>query len=78
MHDSESDLLHQMNKNEEYCLFLKKIGVDAEAKAIETDKIEQENYYSKYYANSPAMITNHGIIKLKGTNIDEVQIIQRG
>lgn len=78
MHDSESDMSHPMNKNEEYCLSLKKIGIDAEAKPLDTDEAEKENYYSKYFTNSPAMVTNHGVIKLKGSNIDEVQIIQRG
>ena len=78
MHDSESDTIHLVNKNEEYCESLKKIGITAEAKPLDTDKIEEENYYSKNYANSPVMVTNHGIIILKGSNIDEVQIIQRG
>jgi hypothetical protein len=77
MHDSEPDMFHPMNKNEEYCESLKKIGIDAEAKPLDTD-VEKEDYYSKYFANSPAMVTNHGVIKLKGSNIDEVQIIQRG
>ena len=78
MHDSESDMSHPMNKNEEYCESLKKIGINAEAKPLDADKVEQENYYSKHFTNSPAMVTNHGIIKLKGSNIDEVQIIQKG
>jgi hypothetical protein len=78
MHDSESDISHPVNKNEEFCESLKKIGIDAETKLIDTDEIEKENYYSKYYTNTPAMVTNHGIIKLKSTNIDVVQVIQRG
>jgi hypothetical protein len=78
MHDSESDTFHPTNKHEEFCESLKKIGVDAEAKPIDTEEIEKENYYSKNFTHSPAMVTNHGIIKLKGSNIDEVQIIQKG
>jgi len=78
MHDSESDNSHPMNKNEEYCESLKKIGIDAEAKPIDTDSLEKENYYSGHFTNTPAMVTNHGIIKLKGSHIDEVQIIQKG
>ena len=78
MHDSESDMSYPINKNEEFCNSLKKIGVDAEAKPLDVDKTEKENCYSKYFTNSPAMVTNHGIIKLRGSNIDEVQIIQRG
>ena len=78
MHDSESDMSHPMNKNEEYCLLLQKIGLDAKAKPLEHIEGENENYYSKYYTNSPSMVVNHGIITLKGSNIDEVQIIQKG
>ena len=78
MHDSESDTIHLVNKHEEYCESLKKIGITAEAKPLEINEIEKEDYYSKNFTNSPAMVTNHGIIMIKGSNIDEVQIIQRG
>ena len=78
MHDSESDTIHLVNKHEEYCESLKKIGITAEAKLLDMDEMEKEDYYSKNFTNSPAMVTNHGIITLKGSNIDEVQIIQRG
>lgn len=78
MHDSESDTIHLVNKHEEYCESLKKIGITAEAKPLDLNEIEKEDYYSKNFTNSPAMVTSHGIITLKGSNIDEVQIIQRG
>lgn len=78
MHDSESDTYHPENKNEEFCESLKKIGVSAESQQIDTDEIEQENYYSKHYTHTPAMVTNHGTIKLTNSNIDVVQIIQKG
>lgn len=78
MHDSESDTIHLVNKHEEYCESLKKIGITAEAKPLDMNEIEKEDYYSKNFTNSPAMVTNHGIITLKGSNIDEVQIVQRG
>ncbi len=78
MHDSESDTFHQLNKNEEFCESLKKIGIDAEALQIDADEIEHENYYSRHFANTPVMVTNHGIIKLQKSNIDIIQIIQKG
>jgi hypothetical protein len=78
MHDSESDTFHPLNKNVEFSQSLKKIGVDAEAKEIDTDEVEKESYYSKHFSHSPSMITNHGTIALKGSNIDIVQIIQKG
>jgi hypothetical protein len=78
MHDSESDISHPLNKNEEYCESLKKIGIDAEAIPLDLDSVGKEDFFSDNFANTPAMVTNHGMIKLKNSNIDEVQIIQRG
>ncbi|WP_255496406.1 hypothetical protein [Candidatus Nitrosotalea sp. FS] len=78
MHDSESSTFHPVNKNEEFCESLKKIGLDAKANQIDSDDAEKENYYSKYYSHTPSMVTNHGTITIKGTNIDVVQIIQKG
>jgi hypothetical protein len=78
MHDSEPETFHPMNKHEEFCDSLKKIGIDAEALPIDTYEIEKENYYSGHFTNTPLMVTNHGIVKLKGSNVDEVQIIQKG
>ena len=78
MHDSESDTSHPMNKNEEYCESLKKIGINAEAIPLDLHSVEQEDYFSDNFVNTPAMVTNHGTIKLKNSNIDEIQIIQRG
>ncbi|MGI0074550.1 MAG: hypothetical protein ACREA5_01265 [Nitrosotalea sp.] len=78
MHDSESDTFQPLNKNVEFAQSLKKIGVDAEAKEIDTNEAEKESYYSKHFSHSPSMVTNHGTISLKGSNIDIVQIIQKG
>lgn len=78
MHDSESDILHPLNKNEEYCESLKKIGIDAQAIPLDLSNVENEDYFSDNFTNTPAMVTNHGMIKLKSSNIDEIQVIQRG
>lgn len=78
MHDSEPDTFHPLNKNEEFCETLKKIGIDAEALQIDTDEVENGNYYSRHFSNTPIMVTNHGTIKLTKSNIDIVQIIQKG
>ncbi len=78
MHDSESDTFQPVNKNVEFSQSLKQIGVDAEAKEIDTDEIEKESCYSKYFSSTSSMVTNLGTIALKGSNIDIVQIIQKG
>lgn len=78
MHDSESDTFSPKNKRMIYCELLEKIGIKAEPKQFETDEVEKSDYYSKYFSNSPAMVTNHGCVEIKGSNIDIVQIIQKG
>lgn len=78
MHDSESDTFLQKNKQKEYCELLEKIGINAETEQFETDEVEKSDYYSKYFSHSPAMVTNHGCIMVKGSNIDVIQIIQKG
>jgi len=78
MHDSEPDTFIQISKREEFCGLLEKIGVQAEVKQIDSDEIEKGDYYSKQFTHSPAMVTNHGCVKLKNSNIDIVHIIQKG
>lgn len=78
MHDSEPDTIQIKSKQTIYCEVLEQIGVKAEAEPFGTDEAEKSDYYSKYFSNSPAMVTNHGCISIKGTNIDVVQIIQKG
>ncbi|MDE1862443.1 MAG: hypothetical protein KGI33_05985 [Thaumarchaeota archaeon] len=78
MHDSEPETYLKKNKQEEYCEMLEKIGIAAIPEKFESDDVEKSDYYSKYFSHSPAMVTNHGCIAVKGTNIDVIQIIQKG
>ena len=78
MHDSESDTFLKKNKQTEYCELLEKIGVSADPEQFGSDEVEKTDYYSKYFSNTPAMVTNHGCIAVKGSNIDVIQIIQKG
>ena len=57
---------------------LKEIGVDSESKEIATDEVENDDYYSRYFSQTPRMVTNKGCIEIKNSNIDVVQIIQKG
>ncbi len=78
MHDSESDTFSVKNKRSEYCEQLEKIGISAEPEHFEADEVEKSDYYSKYFSHTPSMVTNHGCIAVKGSNIDVIQIIQKG
>lgn len=78
MHDSEPDTFPQKSTREQFCELLEKIGVNAEPKQIDTDEVENGEYYSKHWTFSRRMVTNHGCVEIKGSNIDIVQLIQKG
>lgn len=78
MHDSESDTFVLQSWPEKFSIMLKKIGVDSESKQIGTDDVEIGDYYSRYFAQTPRMITNKGCLDVKNSNIDVIQIIQKG
>ena len=78
MHDSESDTFVLKTIPEEFCDKLAEIGIDAHAEEITTDSVEKDEYYSRYFANSPRMVTNKGCLKVTNSNIDVIQIIQKG
>ena len=78
MHDTESDTFVYKTWPEKFQDMLKEIGVDAEAKEIATVDVEKGDYYSRYFSQTPRMVTNKGCLELKSTNIDVIQIIQKG
>ena len=78
MHDSESDTFVYKTWPEKFQDMLKEIGVDAEAKEIATVDVEKGDYYSRYFSQTPRMVTNKRCLELKSTNIDVIQIIQKG
>jgi len=78
MHDAESDTFVLQSWPEKFCDMLKVIGVDSNTKEIGTDEVEKGDYYSRYFAQTPRMITNRGCLDIKNSNIDVIQIIQKG
>ncbi len=80
MHDTESDTFVYQSWPEKFSVMLKEIGVDSESKEIGTDEIENdsEGYYGRYFTQTPRMVTNKGCIEVKNSNIDIIQIIQKG
>ena len=78
MHDTESDTFINQTWPEKFSDVLKEIGVDSESKEIATDEVENDDYYSRYFSQTPRMVTNKGCIEIKNSNIDVVQIIQKG
>ena len=78
MHDSEPDTLVLKTFPQRYSEFLTKIGIDSAPKEIATDEVEKGDYYSRCFSQTPRMVTNKGCLEVKNTNIDVIQIIQKG
>ena len=78
MQDSEPDTCGGNAKPELCCEIWSKIGVDAHSKEIGTDEVELGEYYSRCFSQTPRMVTNKGCLDVKNSNIDVIQIIQKG
>ena len=78
MHDAESYTFVSQTWPEKFSDMLKEIGVDSESKEIGIDDVEKDDYYSRYFTQAPRMITNRGCLDVKNSNIDVIQIIQKG
>ena len=40
--------------------------------------IENDDYYSRFFSQTPRMVTNKGSLEVRNSNIDVIQIIQKG
>ena len=78
MHDDEPDTFERKDLTEVYSEMLVAIDVKSAPKDLGSDYVERGDYYSRYYPNSPRMITNRGCIDLVDSNIDLVQLVQKG
>ena len=78
MHDTEPDTFDRKTLAETYAEILNGINVQAVAKSIGDDPVEKDDYYSRYFANSPRMITNRGCIEISNSNIDVIHLVQKG
>ena len=78
MHDSEPDTIVLKTEPQKFCDKLSEIGIEANSKEIGTDEVEIGEYYSRYFSQTPRMVTNKGCLEPKNSNIDVIQIIQKG
>ena len=78
MHDTESDTFVYQTWPEKFSSMLNEIGVSSESNEIGTDDVEKGDYYSRYFAQTPRMVTNRGSLIVKNSNIDVIQIIHKG
>jgi len=78
MHDSEPDTIVLKTYPQKFSEMLQKYDVDSTVLEIGTHEVEQGDYYSRCFSQTPRMVTNKGCIKIKNKNIDVIQIIQKG
>ena len=78
MHDSEPETFVIKSMPEQFSEMLKEIGISSTPKEIATDDVEHDDYYSRVFSQTTRMVTNKGCLDVSGTNIDVIQIIQKG
>ena len=78
MHDSEPETFVIKSEPEKLSDMLKEIAIDSTPKEIATDDVEHDDYYSRVFSQTTRMVTNKGCLDVNGTNIDVIQIIQKG
>ena len=78
MHDSEPESFVIKSEPEKFSDMLKEIAITSTPKEIATDDVEHDDYYSRVFSQTTRMVTNKGCLDINGTNIDVIQIIQKG
>ena len=78
MHDSEPETFVIKSEPEKFSDMLKEIAIDSTPKEIATDDVEHDDYYSRVFSQTTRLVTNKGCLDVNGTNIDVIQIIQKG
>ena len=78
MHDSEPETFVIKSEPEKFSDMLKEIAITSTPKEITTDDVEHDDYYSRVFSQTTRMVTNKGCLDVNGTNIDVIQIIQKG
>ena len=76
--DSEPITIKRIAMHEKFAQEMKKGGIDCDALPLGSHRLErQETYYSHEFALTPKLVTNKGLIEVRGKNVDFVQILQR-
>ena len=76
--DAESIVIKRVAAHEKLAQEMKKERVDCEALQYGSHLLEREEaYYSHNFALSSRLVTNKGLIEVRGKNIDFVQVLQR-
>jgi hypothetical protein len=70
-------IIKQLYAHDKLAEEIKKKGVDCEPVELGSHPLERKQYYSQTFSMSPKFVTNRGLVKIKGLNVDYVQLLQR-
>ena len=73
----EPAIVKKMSPSEKLAEQMEKSGVSCEALPLGSHPLENQPYYSHMFALSSRLTTNKGLIKIRGKNVDFVQVLQR-
>jgi hypothetical protein len=75
--DIDPIIIKKLSAHEKMAEDIKKNQIDCEALELGSHPLERKQYFSQTLSMSPKFVTNKGLVKIKGRNIDYVQLLQR-
>jgi hypothetical protein len=75
--DVDPIIIKKLPAHEKMAEEIKKSQIECEALELGSNRLERKQYFSQTFSMSPKFVTNKGIVKIKGRNIDYVQLLQR-
>jgi hypothetical protein len=75
--DIDPVIVKKLSAQEKMAEEMKQNQIDCEALPLGSHPIERKQYYSQTFSMSPKFVTNKGLVKIKGKNVDFVQLLQR-
>lgn len=75
--DIDPIIIKKLSAHEKMAEEMKQSQINAEALPLGSHPLERKQYYSQTFSMSPKFATNKGLVKIKGKNIDFIQLLQR-
>jgi hypothetical protein len=75
--DIDPIIIKKLSAHERMAEEMKQSQINAEALLLGSHPLERKQYYSQTFSMSPKFATNKGLVKIKGKNIDFIQLLQR-
>jgi hypothetical protein len=75
--DIEPVVVRKLAANENLADEMKKHGIDCEALYSGSHPLERGEYYSYLFPLTSRLVTNRGVVKVRGRTVSFIQILQR-